>query len=609
MAATFPLVIHATHEAGVKVGGIGAVLDGLLASPVYNETVQRSILVGPMFGWDPVQMERLNSPRNRLTIHYSSLHGIFDNVEPALRQALQGVEETYQVAILYGTRRFGDYDHEVLLVDASNPNMDAVNTFRYFVWQHYGIDSNRYSHDSEYNLYFSIAQPLFAALKALAADADLAPDDRFIVAHEWLGMPVVFAAQMNEPDRWRTIFYAHEMATARLLVESHPGHDTRFYNVLFKGLDWKLTLDDLFGDQSYYFKHAIIRQAARCDNIFAVGDLVVHELRFLGGAFSNANIDLVYNGVTPQPLTLEERKRSRRRLQQYCQNLLGYTPDYIFTHVTRMVLSKALWRDIRVMEHLDRLLADVGKRAVFFVLSTSQPAGRRPEWVHAWEAQYGWPVGHRADNGDLLGPEVDFFFNLVEPYNHTARNSRIVFVNQFGWDRERCGTRMPAEMSFADIRHGADVEFGQSIYEPFGIAQVEPLNAGAISCVSNVCGCVGFVDRVTEALTQEDQEAGVADSPWASNPNLVVADYVSLPGGTGIFTPYEALGIDHNLRDWVESLRSGDAAWRIFRRLPQNDEEMAQLLQAGQTVAQRLSWDVVVRDYLGPGLERARSGA
>ena len=26
----FPLVVHATQEAGVKLGGIGAVLDGLL---------------------------------------------------------------------------------------------------------------------------------------------------------------------------------------------------------------------------------------------------------------------------------------------------------------------------------------------------------------------------------------------------------------------------------------------------------------------------------------------------------------------------------------------------------------------------------------------------
>ena len=49
----FPLVVHATHEAGLKLGGIGAVLDGLLGSPAYNETVGRTILVGPINPWNP----------------------------------------------------------------------------------------------------------------------------------------------------------------------------------------------------------------------------------------------------------------------------------------------------------------------------------------------------------------------------------------------------------------------------------------------------------------------------------------------------------------------------------------------------------------------------
>ena len=46
-------------------------------------------------------------------------------------------------------------------------------------------------------------------------------------------------------------------------------------------------------------------------------------------------------------------------------------------------------------------------------------------------------------------------------------------------------------MSFLDIRRGSDVEFGQSIYEPFGIAMLEPLTYGAICVISSVCGCAG----------------------------------------------------------------------------------------------------------------------
>jgi len=614
MSSAIPLVIHATHEAGVKVGGIGAVLDGLLGADAYNEAVIRSVLVGPLNGQNGVEMERLNSPRNKLTIRYSSLHAIFDGVEPALRDALQAIEQTYQVVVLYGTRRFGSYEHEVVLVDATNPAAGPVNEFRFHVWEHYGIDSERYTHADEMNLYFSIAQPLFASLKAIGVDAELSQDERFVVAHEWLGMPVVFAAQMNEPGRWRTIFYAHEMATARLLVEAHGGHDTRFYNALFRAQDWGQSLDDVFGNQDFFFKHAIIRQAARCDNIFAVGDLVVPELRFLGGEFAHKNIDLVYNGVTVHPVTFQEKVASKRLLQDYCQNLLGYRPDYIFSHVTRMVLSKGMWRDIRVMEHLDRMLREVNKTAVLFVLSTSQPAGRRSEWVHAWEQQYGWPVGHRGDNGDLIDAETGFFFNGVQPFNQRAGESRIVLINQFGWDRQSCGQRMSAEMSFMDLRRGSDVEFGQSVYEPFGIAQVEPLNFGAISCVSNVCGCVGFVNRVAQSLANAPQTVNLppgsvsqAVSLQLDNPNLVVADYVSLPDSYPIHSPQDALTIDQPTRDWIEGMNSGDTAWRIFRRLPQDDAGLKRLMESGLALAQGMSWDVVVRDYFVPGLERARA--
>ncbi|MFN8441054.1 MAG: hypothetical protein U0175_09805 [Caldilineaceae bacterium] len=591
MANKFPLVVHATHEAGVKLGGIGAVLDGLLGAKSYNEAVERTLLVGPMMANDPVVMERINSPRSGLTIRYSSLHGIFANVDETLRDALQRVEQTFQVAILYGTRKFGGYLHEILLVDVSNPNPQQVDSFKFHVWQNYGIECQRYSWNPEFNLYFAIAQPLFAAMKALGVDSGLAPNEKLIIAHEWLGMPVVFAAQMTEPGQWRTIFYAHETVTARALIEFDGGHDTRFYNTLFKAKDWQLDLDSIFGNQDEFFKHPIVKQATRCDNIFAVGDLVVEELRFLGGNFRSANIDLVYNGVVATPVTLQAKLESKRLLQKYCENLLGYVPDFVFTHVTRLVTSKALWRDLRVMDHLDRLLRQEGKNAVLFVLSSSNAAGRRPEWVQAWEGQYGWPVGHRGDNGDLLDLETPFFFDNVEPFNARASNSRVVFVNQFGWNRERCGQRMPAEMDFIDIRRGSDLEFGQSIYEPFGIAQVEPLGFGALCCVSNVCGCVGFANRAANGLE--------------NLPNMVVADYVSLPQGYWLGSPYDALRIDQGVRDWIEGSNSANAAQTIFDRLPRSTAQLETYLARGSEIANKMSWDVVVQDYLLPGMQRA----
>jgi len=587
-AEPIALVVHATHEAGFKIGGIGAVFDGLLSSPAYNAAVGRTILVGPMNRWNTAEMTQLTAPRNRLEIIYSSLHGI-NQAPPELADRLRGIEERMSVHLLYGTRQFGDARHEVILVDANDIAGEVVNAYKYYLWQHWGLPCDQLEKVHEVNIYLNAAEPLYEAIEAVTAD--LSPvARRYIIAHEWLGLPVVFSAILRDPNRYKTIFYAHEVATARLLVEEHSGHDTRFYNALRLAQAQGYRLDEVFGDQGWFYKHAIIQRAGVCDRIFAVGDLVVDELRFLGGVFRDAGIDLVYNGIPYAPITLEQKLRSRERLRQYAENLLGYRPDYVFSHVSRMVLSKAFWRDVRVLEHLEWSLAARGQTAVLFVVSTVLPTGRRPEDVYRWEQEYGWPVGHRADNGDLQGAETDLFFHVFEPFHWGRHAIRIVLINQFGFDRARCGLRMPEDMTFNDLRIGTDLEFGQSIYEPFGIAQLEPLTAGALCVVSNVCGCIGFVRRAAP-----ERPAG----------NVVVADYVSLPPGWHLYSPWDALRIERTTRDSIEAHNSLLAAQQIADRLPRNDEERARLLAEGQRVAARMSWEVVVRDYLLPGLAAA----
>lgn len=602
---TIPLMIHATHEAGAKIGGIGAVLDGMLGVQSYLDAVERTVLAGPLYGYDTTFMERMVAPRSGMRINYSSLHGIFNGVDENTRAALQSVEETYQVGVLYGVRRFGQAEHEVLLVDASNPNQKEFSDFRYHLWNHYGIDSANQEWNPEYNFQFAIAQPLLAALNALGIGANLPANKRFMIAHEWLGMPLVFAAQLNNPDGWTNVFYAHETATARRLVEDHAGHDTRFYNIKWMARQQDMNLDDVFGNQDGYFKHLLLKRAGRTDVVLAVGDLVVDELRFLGDSMTDANIRLAYNGVNSKTVTLSQKKQSKHRLQTYCQNLLDYKPDYVFTHVTRLVPSKALWRDARVLWHINERLAERDERAVLFVLSTQEAGGRKADWVHAWEEQYGWPVGHRGDNGDLIGAEEDFFFHVVEPFNRDASHCQIVFVNQFGWSQDRCGLRMPADMEFPDIRLGSDLEFGQSIYEPFGIAQVEALESGALCCVSNVCGCVGFVRQAA----QQAQAAGSIDNLTLAKDlaaetigNLIIADYVTPLAEAPVDSLGSALAIDGGFRDNIETNRAKAVADTICALLPTSDDEMEELLTVGQAISQNMSWDVVVTDYFLPAL-------
>jgi len=404
-----------------------------------------------------------------------------------------------------------------------------------------------------------------------------------------MGLPLVVAGLIHHPGAYRNIFYAHEVATVRPLVERNLGYDTMFYNVLERAQSAGLWLEDVFGDQSAFFKHALVGLSIHCDGLFAVGDMVVKELNSLGRAFASRRIDLVYNGVPSLQISLGEKRASKRKLQQYAHSLLGFRPDYIFTHVTRLIPSKGLWRDIRVLEYLDGELASEGQRAVLFTLSTIIPAGRPVQEVYRMEREYGWPVVHREGKPDLVSHEIPFY-HAVEAFNRKAKACQIVLVNQFGWSRERCGGRMPADMEFADMRKGTDLEFGQSIYEPFGIAQLEPLSFGALCVLSSSCGCVGFVRRASEGMAQH---------------NVVVADYISAASARLGADWRRALQIGQSDRIEIEALEAARVARKVALALPRTNAEQRHLLMTGYELSQRMSWEVVVDQYFLPGLRRA----
>lgn len=579
------VVVHATHEANYKVGGIGAVLDGLLSARSYRKNVRRSLLVGTFDSRDGVGMERLFSPRNGLEVTYSSITGRVAGDD--LSDRLHDIERRYRVRIIYGQRPFGPAMHEVLLVDPTDAVPAIVNGLKYRLWERFGLQSDRYEDNWEYEHYIRAAEPQYIALEAVLG-ADLQRRRNVMMAHEFMGVPLCLAAELVRPGGFCRVYYAHEVPPVRPIVESSPGHDTMFYNTLRLAQRQFLTLPQVFGDQLGFFKAGLLEMAAEFAAIFAVGDPVVEELRFLGARFGTKAVDLVYNGIVATPPDAEAKLASRQRLLDYAENLTGTRPDYVFTHVTRLVTSKGLWRDLRVLEELDPMLAEAGRSAVYFLLATAPPAGRLAEDVVAMEAEYGWPVVHREGEPDLVGAEVPLY-KAVEALNARARCVKTVFVNQFGWDRERCGRRMPESMSFADIRRGSDLEFGQSIYEPFGIAQVEPLPFGALCLVSSACGCVGFARRAaTEGPT-----------------NVIVADYISLPPHLATSSWRQAQQIGEETRVLVEQYRAHEAAETVMRSLPKTDEDRLAMMQAGFAQASGMSWEVVVSEYLLPALARA----
>ena len=584
MAHRSKTLVHVTHEAARKVGGIGAVLDGMLTSGAYHEAVARSILVAPLFTSEAAATERLGPDGDVL---YSSLDGLVKNQYAA---SLAKVEREYKVNVVYGRRTLRcpwsrlTSSVEVLLIDIARVNQQKLNQFKGLLYDKFGIRSDRYEQFWDYEQYVRLAQPALAAVQALGA---CRPDtDCLVIAHEFMGMPTALAAMLHPAATFRTVFYAHETAPVRKIVEESPGHDTMFYNVLAHARDHEHYLRDVFGDMSGFFKYPLVKASQSCDNILAVGQYVAQELRFLSPDFDKANIDVVYNGLPAWRINVQEKLTSKKKLQDYAEILLGYRPDYVFTHVTRLVTSKGLWRDLRVMRNLEAELLKKGQTAVLFVLSCEVPY-RDPKDIHNMEQWWHWPVVHREGHGDLTAGEA-LFYSGVQEVNAQSRAVKVVFVNQFGWSRETCGQRMPEDMSFVDIRRGSDVEFGQSTYEPFGISQLEPLSFGTLCVVSEVCGCVGFARAV-------NGKQGV--------PNVIVADYTDI--GPGRADLKGLLETNRAKREVIEDRVAADVALEILKRLPKSEAELAKLIDSGYKLASKMNWEEVVSRYVLPALDRA----
>jgi hypothetical protein len=577
--------VHVTHETVDKVGGIGAVLHGFFTSKPYLEAIERSILIGPLFTTEGSASERLGENSEVL---YSSID---EFVNTGYAQAFHKIENLYNAGIVYGRRTFVDKktgiisSPEVVLIDIRHIEKEAINEFKGRLFEEFGIRSHLYEHLWEFEQYVRLAPVAIAVLKALGAAGSFEKPS-IIISHEFMGMPTALAAILEHECNFKTIFYAHEVATMRHIVEEHPGHDTMFYNVIKQAHGEGLYVNEVFGDQSNYFKHSLVEASKYCDRILAVGDYVVDELRFLAPEFEAAPIDIVYNGIPAYQINLDEKLVSKAKLQQYCENLLGYKPDYVFTHVTRLVRSKGMWRDLRVLEHIEREFRTQGKTGVLLVLST-EVSQRRSQDIHEMESSYHWPVAHREGWPDLSGGEANYY-TAVQQFNARSRNMKIIFINQFGFDPERCGQMMPHDMEFMDIRKGTDVEFGQSIYEPFGIAQLEPLTFGGICVFSSVCGCLGFLRDIIGPESVK---------------NVIVADYTNLEVSSYIDIE-DLLQIDRLIRDRIEASQSEKVAMQICSRLPKDESEIENMVKTGYELAKNMSWDVVVNNYLLSALHK-----
>ncbi len=569
------IAVHITHESMKKMGGIGAVLSGVCNLEDYKRFYDKTIFYGPLFDLPADSFPHLGTTLERL---FSS-HDNYDVGDYAKK--FGEIIKKYNVDIVYGKRKLvSDFDTarsttvDVVNVGINRMNHAEVEKFKFAVWKNFGIKSNLYEKDWDYEQYLRIAIPFLEILEKLyGSDAQY-----FHFAHEYMGIPSVLSALMSGKKQ-TTVFVAHEVSPARSLVEHSPGHDISFYNILRKAEGPHKDLEHIFGSLAHNARSELIKRAVRFDHIFAVGDLVKEEYQFLVPNTPPDKIKVVYNGVSAKSISFEHKQQSRAHIEKYIDSLYNFTPDVILTHVTRLVASKGIWRDISLLYFLDEIFDAQNLKGVYILLSTQIATGRPPEDIFRMEDDYGWPVLHREGWPDLIGGEKEIY-EYLQLFNSRSKAIKGVFINQFGFERASCGKRVPENAEFADIRIASDAELGFSIYEPFGIAQIETIPYGGIAVLSSSCGVAGF-------LKEKFKDAPI--KPFC------ILDYIE----AGRKMSYAALkNLTIHQRDVMEKEILSQHAKEIFDILPRTDAKREEYLLNAQKYASRISWENSAQDYV-----------
>jgi hypothetical protein len=216
------------------------------------------------------------------------------------------------------------------------------------------------------------------------------------------------------------------------------------------------------------------------------------------------------------------------------------------------------------------------------------------------ERDYGWPVAHREGWPDLVGTEkeIDAYLSL---FNARSSSIKGVFINQFGFSRRKCGGRVPEGAEFVDLRVGSDVEFGFSIYEPFGIAQLETVPFGGIAALSSSCGCAALLEKCLDGGGRDGGGPG-GGGPGGGDPGAGKARGEAFrrdpgPAHYRIFPFADGRGpapVTTEQRFALERELFRREAEGLFRVLPKNDRERLALLAAVEDRLECLGWESAV---------------
>lgn len=579
--------VHITHEAVQKIGGIGSVLSGLCSSDRYKTFFDKTLLYSPLF-YNPGDIftklgkggKVLYSNRD----HYDE--GGFESI-------FKPIIDKYNVNIVYGKRLLSNefnslknIEVDILLVDINGMNKNEIDIFKFKLWEKFGIESLKFESDWDYEQYLRIGIPYVEILKNLYGENN----EFYHFSHEFMGV-ISCLATLLKPSFYKskTIYYAHEISPVRAVVEKIEGHDISFYCKMEEDKANKISLLQRYPDQNNNPRTVLLRKTIHFDLIFAVSDLVKEEYIYLNPEINKDKIKIVYNGIPIKYINDKEKEEAREILKKYCYNLFNFEPDFIFTHVARMVPSKAFFRDFTFLFNIDEHIKKIGGKGFFILLSSLIGTGRESNDIFNMERDYSWPLYHKEGWPDLVGTEIEIN-NFLEIFNAKSKSIKGVFLNQFGFSRRKCGFRLDEKAEFFHLRAGSDIELGFSIYEPFGIAQLETIPFGGYACLSTSCGSYYLLNSVFS--TQDNKNSISKNIPF------VGFDFIEEGKAFLKKNTLDPLSLNKDTRFEIENKLFNRVTGEIVNILPKSDSERTSLLYNFQNISNRIGWENISENVI-----------
>jgi len=207
------------------------------------------------------------------------------------------------------------------------------------------------------------------------------------------------------------------------------------------------------------------------------------------------------------------------------------------------------------------------------------------------EKEYGWPVMHKKGWPDCIGYEEDIY-DYFQLFNAKSKAIKALFINQFGFDTRTCGDRVPVGTTLFDLRVASDVEFGYSIYEPFGISQIETIPYGGVSLLSRACGASFLFENIWE----KNGKAPFHIIDFSNIEKINLADINEIFQSSDKITSFKNLNeeIRKNIENEIFKLKVDE----IYSKIPKTDKERQVLLENKDEKVMYFSWESRLKEIL-----------